>query len=233
MIVSHFDFEYLGFAEIFLYSINKNSPEEKIFLSTMNLSKEQISQLQEKYKIEKIQNHTLDIKSCNKKHLLQNRVTKVILEAIYSDLDSIYIVMNIDMIVRKSLFYLREKMKNYDIGLCINSSHPKRCPPQLLNGFLIFNTKEKVVKFVEQYDRIVHAAGNFFFCDQDLVILSDTFHKDQEALFSMYSRYKKDLSFLYLDYSDFFTEFSSKGFVWSAGRKDKDSVLRRFREEIY
>lgn len=233
MIVSHLDNNYLEYAKVFLYSANKYAPEEKIYLSTINLLDTQITNLFTTFKINKIVNHSLRILKEDRQHLLQNRVTKVAVEAVQSKLDLIYIVMNIDMIVRKPLNFLYEKMQDYDIALCLNSSHPKRKPPQIMNGFLVFNlSNPKVLEFVNDYDQEVHKEGEKYSYDGSRVVLNETFHRDQEMLYSLYSSYKNDLRFLGLDYHTFLTETQKDAVVQTMGRNNKASMLKQFKKEI-
>lgn len=232
MIVSHLDTGYLEFAKTFLYSINKYAPQERIYLSTINLVDSQKEYLTTNFRVDKIVNHILKLQEPNK-HLLQNRVTKVIVEALQSNCDTIYIVTNIDMIVRRPLSFLYEKMQGYDIALCLNSSHPRRKPPQIMNGFLVFNIHNpKVLEFATEYDQEVHKEGKEYSYDGSRVVLNDTFHRDQEILHSLYLSYKSSLRFLRLEYHKFFTGAQKDGVVWSAGRKNKYRILERFKREV-
>lgn len=235
MIVSHFDEDYIDFAKVYLHSINKFASKEKIYLSVLNFSTGQILDIFDGVKIDEIRNHALKFQGQNKQHLLQNRVTKVIVEALQSNLDSIYIVTNIDMIVRKPLDFLYEKMQDYDIALCLNSTHPRRNPPQILSGFLVFNTtNSKVLDFALEYDELVHKDDHQLHkvkYDGQWISLNDTYHRDQEILYSLYCKYRKCLRFLALDYNKFFAGIQD-GVVWSAERTQKQKTLEVFKKEV-
>ena len=239
MLVTHLDKNFMYWGELFVQSVHKYAPQESLYISGVNLSIEDIKQLETYHDKIEVKNHSLQADDLDSLHkvrkdmpsvwavLLQGRISKVILEVLEKDLAKDYFFLNADMFVRQPFSPLQK-----EVGLCLNSSHRHKSPHQLLNGVIgLRGGNTMVLEFALAYEEM-HKKGLVVQYDGKEEEFCIDYHGDQIHLYKIYKEYRNKLQFEEFIHDDFFTLENKKGKLWSAPRLEKERALQQFRKAL-
>ncbi|GAG72231.1 unnamed protein product, partial [marine sediment metagenome] len=131
MIVTHTDSRYLPWTRMYLESIANVAPDERVLVSGINLSKDEVLALCNLHKGTCVKNyHTDKLPAGSHKVHMQCRISQVLIQAYDSNLAEKYIVTNADMLLRRPLGKLYDKLDLYPLMLRLTTEHMKKKPPQ-------------------------------------------------------------------------------------------------------
>ena len=176
-------------------------PEERVFTQGYNLKRKTVNQLYSYPNVAHVNNKSLKFRPA----IMDNIAYRVIcgkatlfLEAMrrFPD-EEIFIVMDVDMIVIKSLKGLREEMMDYDLGaVWVNEG-------KIMGGFIAIRRCYMMKRFLKEWGKKM-SWGRY------------TYNKDQPALAEVFNKYLGKVEFLslprqYLDHTE-----NLNSYVWSA-----------------
>ena len=217
MIAFHIDFNYVDFAELYLMSIAKNAPGEKIYLSSMNVSAPHIERLKSLNDNLVIDNKwILDTNGVRWRQYMQCRITKVLLDVYELAEDGeICIVTDADMLLRKPLGEIYELMKNVDMMLKFDDEH--LTAGEIQNGVIVFRKTPEVYDFLYYYNKLWDGKVEY--------------RDDQRQLHKAWQkfRYKIRIDDLPHDYVD--GDFQDSH-IWSAHKGNRFNNYNKFRKEM-
>ena len=203
---------------MYLMSIAKASPGERVYVSGANLNTAQITELKGMYKDLTITNHTIkDIKIPLRRYM-QYRITEVLLEVWHSGLNNVYIATNADVFLNRPINDLYSLMQTCDIALHFTKIHMEK--KMIQNGVIAFKTDNPVVlEFLEYYDRTTKGSS----------LMKGA---DQRGLLRAYNNFKDRLAFGQIPH-DYIDGYCRKGsHMWSAHLKGKWPGYQRFQYEL-
>lgn len=213
VLILYFDSGYFKWAPLIIESYNKYEPNIKIAIYGINLTHDQIKTLDSFDNINLIITQQ-DVKFdptiasrwlyqivCNK--------GKYILNAMNHFGDDLFIISDVDMILRKPLTELKHQMKNYDIGFIhVN-------PNKVMSGFIAIRDTPESRSFINEY----HTRATNGFMDHS---------KDQPVLAKLVQERKSSMKFLDLDRKYLDQTSNNKSFIWSAHKSAHGSKDDRY-----
>ena len=220
MIVTHSNNYFIEWLNMYVMSINRNSPDEKVYVSGANFTDEQIVFLKSLHDKIIIKNHVTDkiIDILELRRFMQNRVSKVMLEAYNSGLDNMYMVTNADVMVMRPLDNLYDLMKECDVALHFTNSHMR--VKQIQNGVMAFNVgNPKVLDFLKYHDEIIWT--------RKIVKGSG-----QRRLFELHKKYENKLKFGAIPHDYIDGRCRRNSHMWSGHRKGKWLAFQKYQRAL-
>ncbi len=208
----YFDNKYFHWADPVVRSINLNEPGTKIHFHTFNLSDKQVKELESYSNMAHVENRVMlfdpevsePYSKCGVgiEDLLRFQITCRKGEFLLKSMDrfpdeSMFIVMDVDMLLVHSLNDLRNQMKGHDIGI-IRSGNEKIC-----GGFITAMSTEKGKHFLTMFDKLV-MKDRLYLC------------KDQKTLSRVYNETNTIVKFCLLSRRYLDHRFSKESYIWSA-----------------
>jgi len=210
MLVTHLDKNYLLWGKLYLLSAAKYSPNEQVYISTVNLTDDEVKWLSDFHPSVLIKNHKIDVpESIRYRQYMQCRITHVLLEVFHEfrGQNSICIVTDADMLIRKTTDELYNLIEEKDVLLKFDKEHLDM--GEIQNGVIVFKfASSSVLSFLEFYNQM---------WKDGRVVYRD----DQRQLFKAYEQFKNLLVFgeLPFDYVD--GDFDKNSHIWSAHKGDR------------
>tara|TARA_Y100000590_G_scaffold469579_1_gene658374 strand:- start:6479 stop:7192 length:714 start_codon:yes stop_codon:yes gene_type:complete len=233
MLVTHFDKNFYEWGKYYLISINKYNPELQVYISGVNLKKNQIEELMRIHPKTYIKNHIIEFNGIQKrcdgggkdaewKIMMQCRVSKVILEAIkYAKENNIkmFYVTDSDMMLNKNINNIFNELSKYDI-IILNGSRAHLSRGEILNGVIGININEKSIDFCKEYDKMHLNRKPKWYDDQRYLLFAYNKFKDIINI----GRISKNL---YCDGT-----FQENSFIWSGHKEKKETNLKFFSNKL-
>ena len=219
MLVTHLDRNYIPFGKLYLLSAAKNAPDERVYISAVNLTTDEVSMLQTYNQKAIIVNHEIIIPdSIRYRQYMQCRISKVLVEAYnkFGRHGELCIATNVDMLIRKPMLELYLLIKDNDILVRMDDAHIKA--NEILNEVMVLDFNSPVMSaFLTAYDKMWDGG----------VVYRD----DQRQLYKVFNELT-DVNFgkLPFDYTDRFMQPESH--IWSARRHNRFYNYNRFLSEL-
>ena len=227
VIVLFFDKKYFHFVKPLATSISIHEPKSKIYAHTFNLSDEQIEELNTYPNITAVEYNKIqfDPKKADTyygelngtdplRFQLTCRKGEYMLKAMSKfPEEDLFIVMDVDMLLRCPLNDLRKRMKDCDIGIV------KRSETKIAGGFCAASSTEGAKHFLTMFDKLV-MKDRLYLC------------KDQKTLSRVYNETNTKIKFLLLDgrYLDYGS--SEKSYIWSAHKSKFGSKEEKYEKYL-
>ena len=221
MLCTSLDKNYLPFGKLYLLSAVKNAPDESIYLSTVNLTIDEINWLNQFHPNVVIQNHKIEIpKTIRYRQYMQCRFTHILLEVLekFKNTDELCIATDVDMLFRKSLIDLYTLIKGNDILLKFDKQHLDIF--EIQNAIVVFRSDNpKILQFLKFYNKI---------WDNRIVKYKD----DQLQLFKAWQLFKDSMNFGEIpnDYVD--GHFKKDSHIWSSHLGNRFDNYNKFLKEL-
>lgn len=227
MIVLQFDRGYLKWAKLLLTSLAKNSPGETVYINSVNLYNFQIKKLKELYSPVIIDNHKIKMKKKEKGNIMISRKPYVLRDVIKRFKEEKYLMLDVDIIVRKPLKYLFRKLDDNDGAFCFRTGiWDGKIYDQLrisTSTILLTSCSKPIV------DKWIHVMENE---NEISGIKKGNWYWDQITLWKTLKE-MKDLNLTTIEYSYYEGDPSNKdAAIWSSHMSDKKSAYKLFEQEI-
>ena len=222
MFVIHLDKNYLLWGKLFLMSASINAPEEEVYISAANLIPNQIDWLKHFHKNLTIRNHFIDVpETIEYRRYMQCRITQVLLEVYdrYCLQNKLIIAMNADMLIRKPMDELYERMKDDNVLLKFDREHLDI--KEIQNGVIVFDSKDKnILPFLQHYNNGTWKDGHVVYKD------------DQRQLYKSCNRFNGRLHFGTLPHDYVDGHFKQDSHIWSAHIHNRFENYNKFCQEL-
>ncbi len=223
----YFDHKYFHWANPIVRSIKVHEPSTKIYFHTYNLSEDQVEELESYSNTAYVDNMKLKfdpkISDAYYKHLnetdplrfqLTCRKGEYILKAMSKfPEEDLFIVMDVDMLLRCPLNDLRKQMKDCDIGIV------KRSETKIAGGFCAASSTKGAKHFLTMFDKLV-MKDRLYLC------------KDQKTLSRVYNETNTKIKFLLLDGRYLDHSSSEKSYIWSAHKSSFGTKQERYEKYL-
>lgn len=220
MLCTSLDRNYLPFGKLYLLSAAKNAPDEKVYISTVNLTMAEVSMLCTYNQNAIIENHNIIIpETIRYRQYMQCRISHVLIEAYkkFGSQKSICIATNVDMLIRKPLGELYRLIKDKHILIRIDDYHIAM--QELLNEVMVLNFGSFLIEdFLSAYNQM---------WDGGVIKYRD----DQRQLYKVFNEVQ-GINFSRLP-QGFTDEYMLEGsHIWSARRHNRFYNYNKFLKEL-
>lgn len=220
MFCTSLDRNYLPFGKLYLLSIAKNAPDERVFISTVNLTMAEVSQLCTYNQKCIIENHKITIpETIRYRQYMQCRISHVLLEAYYKfeGQDKLIIATDVDMLIRKPMDELRALAIANDLLLKVDITHLKA--KEIQNGIIVFKSNNKnILSFLKFYNEMWEKEIRY--------------RDDQRQLFKAVNEFQDVLRFGQIPHDYVDGLFNSNSHIWSAHVHNRFYNYNKFLAEL-
>jgi hypothetical protein len=220
MLCTSLDKNYLLWGKLYLLSVAKNAPDEKSYISAVNLTTDEVEMLKLCNPNVTVKNHIIEVpKTIRYRQYMQCRISHVLLEVYneYEGSNELLIATDADMLIRKPMDELREMAKSNHILLKIDNEHINMGEVQ--NGIIAFKpNNQDVLDFLKFYNQM---------WDGEI-----KYRDDQRQLFKAVQKFKKVLCFGNIPHDYVDGTFGKDSHIWSAHVRDRHYNYNVFRKEL-
>jgi len=221
MLCTSLDRNYLPWGKLYCLSAALTNPNEKIYISSVNLSENEIKELKDCNMLVNITNHKIEVpKTIRYRQYMQCRISHVLLEVFekFHNTNEICIVTDVDMLFRKSLNDLYALIQDNDILLKFDKEHLDM--KEIQNGIIMFRCNQIAINlFLLFYNKM---------WDNGIINYRD----DQRQLFKAWKEFRGVINFEEIPYDYVDGSFRNDSHIWSAHIGNRFNNYNKFLEEL-
>lgn len=223
MIILYFDDRYFKWAPPLIESIAINEPTEKIMVFGLNLlpsQKKKILSFSNVKSLVEMKEASFKAEEGNFSKKNRDEIASLLVgkKAWYIKRafkifpkESLYILLDVDMLLLRPLMSLKKQMKNYDMAGASNIEIEK-----IAGGFLAFRPTKIIRRLMREWDEFL-TSGTYYW------------DKDQPSLTRLYRKYKKLIRLLVVPREQYLDARSRKNSIlWSAHKSVYGLKERRY-----
>jgi len=228
MMVTQFNDVFYKWGLLFAQSLYFTNPKEELYIDSVNLNGGQVKELSEISPLITLKNNQISFPSdVNVPAYMANRRVKVLLEVIGKKQSDKYVIIDADMLFRKSLDKLYEKVNDSDASIIFRDGMWEGVIYEHLKvacGLVVIT--QKGIPLIREWYRIMCGEKSIY------GYRAWEWYWDQIALLEA-TRRVKDIKYSSIEPDLYINrDFGKDAYIWSANKAPKDYMYQEFVKEF-